>query len=120
MTAKSKTKRTKMKRSPSGTDRFVYCTRNLYYSRSIDRCTVPLCTVWIFATEKELLERSFFIIPHTISTNAYKYIVADGSIFRGLLNSTLVTVVGTVVNMLFTTTLAYPLSKAGSRAVMSS
>ena len=37
---------------------------------------------------------------------------ADGSIFRGLLNSTLVTVVGTVVNMLFTTTLAYPLSKS--------
>ena len=36
-----------------------------------------------FATEKELLERSFFIIPHTISTNAYKYIVADGSIFSG-------------------------------------
>ena len=40
-----------------------------------------------FATEKELVERAFFIIPHTFSLNAYKYIIADGSIFRGLANS---------------------------------
>ena len=36
-----------------------------------------------FATEKELVERAFFIIPHTFSLNAYKYIIADGSIFSG-------------------------------------
>lgn len=65
-----------------------------------------------FATEKELVERAFFIIPHTFSLNAYKYILADGSIFRGLLNSMFVMISGTFVNMLFTTTLAYPLSKS--------
>ncbi|MDO5350094.1 MAG: carbohydrate ABC transporter permease [Lachnospiraceae bacterium] len=64
------------------------------------------------ATEKELVERAFFIIPHTVSLNAYKYIVADGSIFRGLANSFFIMVVGTIINMLFTTTLAYPLSKS--------
>lgn len=64
-----------------------------------------------FATEKELVERAFFIIPHTISVNAYKYILADGSIFRGLLNSFFIMITGTITNMLFTTTLAYPLSK---------
>lgn len=68
-----------------------------------------------FATEKELVERAFFIIPHTVSTNAYKYIVADGSIFRGLANSFLIMIVGTIINMAFTTTLAYPLSKSGLR-----
>ena len=68
-----------------------------------------------FATEKELVERAFFIIPHTISTNAYKYIIADGSIFRGLLNSFFIMVCGTFINMLFTTTLAYPLSKSWLR-----
>lgn len=65
-----------------------------------------------FATEKELVERAFFIIPRTFSLNAYKYIIADGSIFRGILNSCFIMIVGTFVNMLFTTTLAYPLSKS--------
>lgn len=63
-------------------------------------------------TEKELVERAFFIIPHTFSLNAYKYIIADGSIFRGLANSFFIMIAGTVVNMAFTTTLAYPLSKS--------
>ena len=65
-----------------------------------------------FATEKELVERAFSIIPHTFSLNAYKYIIADGSIFRGLANSFFIMIAGTVVNMAFTTTLAYPLSKS--------
>ncbi len=65
-----------------------------------------------FATEKELVERAVFIIPHTFSLNAYKYIIADGSIFRGLANSFFIMIAGTVVNMAFTTTLAYPLSKS--------
>ena len=37
---------------------------------------------------------------------------ADGSIFRGLANSFFIMIAGTVVNMAFTTTLAYPLSKS--------
>lgn len=74
-----------------------------------------------FATERELVERDFFIIPHTISLNAYKYIIEDGSIFRGLVNSFFIMIVGTVINMAFTTTLAYPLSKSwlkGRNAVL--
>lgn len=112
MTAVFKTKRTRMKRSPQ--ERiglfFVYVICIVAGVLTI----VPFLYVLAgsFATEKELIERAFFIIPHTISTNAYKYIIADGSIFRGLLNSAFVTVAGTVINMLFTTTLAYPLSKS--------
>lgn len=64
-----------------------------------------------FATERELTERAFFIIPHEFSTNAYRYITNDGAIFRGLKNSLFVTVVGTIVDMAFTTTFAYPLSR---------
>ena len=65
-----------------------------------------------FATEKELTQRAFFIIPHEISLNAYYYIIKTGEVFRGLKNSLFVTVVGTIVNMFFTTTFAYPLSKS--------
>lgn len=68
-----------------------------------------------FATEKELVERAFFIIPHTVSANAYKYIINDGSIFRGLVNSFFIMITGTFVNMLFTATMAYPLSKSWLR-----
>ena len=64
-----------------------------------------------FATEKELTERAFFIIPHEISFNAYYYIAKTGEVFRGLKNSLFVTILGTLTNMFFTATFAYPLSK---------
>ncbi len=65
-----------------------------------------------FATERELTEKAFFIIPSEISLNAYKYVVETGEVFRGLRNSLFLTIVGTFVNMFLTTTFAYPLSKA--------
>jgi putative aldouronate transport system permease protein len=68
-----------------------------------------------FATEQELTEKAFFIIPTVISTNAYKYIFETGEIFNGLKNSIFLTVVGTAVNMFFTTTFAYPLAKSHLR-----
>ncbi len=76
-------------------------------------CVLPFLYVLAssFATEKEILERSFFIIPKDFSLNAYSYIVKDGSIFRGLKNSVIVTAVGTAINMFVSCTLAYPLSR---------
>lgn len=64
-----------------------------------------------FATEKELTERSFFLIPHVFSLDAYRYIIHNGDTFRGLWNSIIVTVCGTFINMFFSCTLAYPLSR---------
>ena len=64
-----------------------------------------------FATEAELTQRSFFIIPHEFSLNAYKYIITSGDIFKGLKNSIFLTVVGTFVDMALTTTFAYPLAR---------
>lgn len=76
-------------------------------------CVLPFLYVFSssFATEREILERPFFIIPHEFSLNAYTYIVRDGSVFNGLKNSIIVTVVGTAVNMFFSCTMAYPLSR---------
>lgn len=64
-----------------------------------------------FATEKELTERAFFLIPREFSLNAYKYILKTGDVFKGLKNSIIVTVIGTMINMFFSCTLAYPLSR---------
>lgn len=64
-----------------------------------------------FATERELTERAFFLIPREFSINAYEYIFQTGDALKGLKNSIIVTVVGTAINMLFSATLAYPLSR---------
>lgn len=64
-----------------------------------------------FATERELTERAFFIIPKDFSLNAYSYIFKTGEAVNGLANSIFVTAVGVVINMFFSCTLAYPLSR---------
>ena len=64
-----------------------------------------------FATELELQTRSMFLIPHTWSTDAYKYIFASSKLLRSFGNSVFITVFGTLINLFCTVTLAYPLSK---------
>ena len=64
-----------------------------------------------FATEYELTTRSMFLIPQTWSVDAYTYILGSNKILRSFLNSILITVSGTVINLVCTVTLAYPLSK---------
>ena len=64
-----------------------------------------------FATDKELTEKAFFIIPEVWSLNAYKYAINTANILRGLKNSVILTLLGTVMCMIFSLTFAYPLSK---------
>ncbi|MBE5876056.1 MAG: carbohydrate ABC transporter permease [Lachnospiraceae bacterium] len=64
-----------------------------------------------FATDKELTEKAFFIIPEVWSLNAYKYAIKTANILRGLRNSVILTLAGTVLCMVFSLTFAYPLSK---------
>ena len=64
-----------------------------------------------FATELELQTRPMFLIPHTWSTDAYKYIFASSKLLRSFGNSIFITACGTAINLFFTVTMAYPLSK---------
>ena len=64
-----------------------------------------------FATESELATRPFFIIPETITIDAYRYIFSTDSVIRSLGVSIFVTVVGTLISMVLTLTMAYPLSR---------
>lgn len=68
-----------------------------------------------FATEKELTEKAFFIIPSEWSINAYRYAISTANILRGLKNSILLTALGTICCMVFSLTFAYPLSKSHFR-----
>jgi putative aldouronate transport system permease protein len=64
-----------------------------------------------FATERELTERAFFLFPHTISLNAYHYIFKTGDTLQGLFHSIFVTIIGVLISMTLSCTLAYPLSR---------
>ncbi|MGO4733320.1 carbohydrate ABC transporter permease [Paenibacillus sp. 2KB_22] len=65
-----------------------------------------------FATEAEITERSFFLIPKVFSFSAYEYIFSSSTIFHSIGVSIFITVAGTLVNLFFTLTMAYPLSRS--------
>lgn len=113
--AKQVVKSSKIKRSPG--DAAVQVILYLIVAFCAIITVLPFLYVLAgsFATERELTEKAFFIIPSEVSLNAYKFIIGDGSIFKGLRNSIFVTLVGTVINMFFSTTLAYPLSRSDFR-----
>ncbi len=64
-----------------------------------------------FSTELELTTRSFFIWPHTFTASSYKYIFSTNTFIRSLLITIGVTVIGTLVQLFFSFTFAYPLSR---------
>jgi putative aldouronate transport system permease protein len=64
-----------------------------------------------FATEAELTRRSFFIFPETFTLTAYEYIFSTDTFTRSILVSIGVTLVGTLVCLFFTFSMAYPLSR---------
>ena len=64
-----------------------------------------------FATEYEIATRPMFFIPQDVSTGAYEYIFSSSKILRGFGNSAFITVAGTAINLFFTVTMAYALSK---------
>jgi putative aldouronate transport system permease protein len=109
--AKKKIKSTKIRRSPG--DQFVQVLIYLFVGGFALVTLLPFVYVVAgsFATERELTERAFFLIPQTISFNAYQYILKTGDTFRGLRNSILVAGIGTLINMAVSSTLAYPLSR---------
>ncbi len=65
-----------------------------------------------FATEAEITGRGFFLVPREFSLSAYEYIFSSSTIFRSIGVSIFVTVAGTLINLFFTMTMAYPLSRS--------
>ena len=64
-----------------------------------------------FATEKEILEKPFFIIPSEFQFESYKYIFSSATLPRAFVNTVYITIVGTIIALFFNITLAYPLAK---------
>jgi putative aldouronate transport system permease protein len=53
----------------------------------------------------------FHLIPMELSFNAYKWILSNDLIPRAFLNSVIITILGTIINMVLTILGAYPLSR---------
>ena len=66
-----------------------------------------------FARYQDVAGGAFYLIPKHIDFSSYALIFEDSAIPRAFLVSTLVTIVGTGVSMLVTTSAAYALSKKG-------
>jgi putative aldouronate transport system permease protein len=64
-----------------------------------------------FAPEQEILTRGFFLFPHHWSIDAYKYLMHSRNFVTSFNNALIITVVGTFINMLLTSLMAYGLSK---------
>lgn len=64
-----------------------------------------------FATPEEIAQRGFILFPTQFTLAAYQYIFSTDTLMRSLGTSVYVTVVGTFVNLVFTSMMAYPLAK---------
>ncbi|MBE1444805.1 carbohydrate ABC transporter permease [Paenibacillus sp. OAS669] len=74
-----------------------------------------------FATEQEVLSKSFLLFPTKFSLTGYRYIFSTPILLRSLAVTVGVTVIGTLVNLLLTVLMAYPLARRdlyGRRPIM--
>lgn len=77
-------------------------------------CLIPmLLTISVSITDnKTLLQQGYQIIPSKLSADAYFYLFQDPkSLLVGYKNSIIVTVFGSILNLLVTCLVAYPLSR---------
>ncbi|OMF21079.1 sugar ABC transporter permease [Paenibacillus sp. FSL H8-0548] len=77
-------------------------------------CVIPVVVVLSisFSSEESIRETGYHLLPVALSGEAYAYVVKQGTmILRALGVSALVTVVGTVLGVLLTTSMGYVLSR---------
>ncbi|CAN7450050.1 carbohydrate ABC transporter permease [Paenibacillus sp. LjRoot56] len=60
---------------------------------------------------EEVIKHGYMIIPRSITLEAYKTLLKESMLHRAFLNTIFISVVGTAVNLILTTLLAYPLSR---------
>ncbi|WP_125606288.1 carbohydrate ABC transporter permease [Lapidilactobacillus bayanensis] len=76
-------------------------------------CLLPFINVLSssFASQAELTESPFILIPHSFTLDAYRYILSTPTIIRSIGVSLFITIVGTALSMILTSFMAYALSR---------
>lgn len=85
-------------------------------------CVIPILHVVAvsLATRTEILSRGMMLWPREVTWGAYRTLFRSPTVMRGFLNSLIITVGGTSINLALTSTFSYGLSKTkmpGSRAL---
>ncbi|MBE6753098.1 MAG: carbohydrate ABC transporter permease [Ruminococcaceae bacterium] len=68
-----------------------------------------------FSSEAEIIQGNVNLIPKGFNITTYKSVIEKGDFQKYYLNTLIYTVVGTVLSVLFSSLLAYPLSKSNLR-----
>ncbi len=63
------------------------------------------------AAPEEVAQKQFLLFPSKFDLSAYKYIFSTGAITRSLWVTIMITVLGTITNLLMTSLMAYPLAR---------
>ena len=102
---------------PSDAKRFkVWATVILAVLAIIALLPLILILIASFTEEQTLLRNGYSFFPEIWSTDAYVYMLQQGStIFRAYGISIAVTLIGTVISVLITTMIAYPMSRKNFR-----
>ncbi|WJH36659.1 hypothetical protein N6H14_13530 [Paenibacillus sp. CC-CFT747] len=66
-----------------------------------------------FADPASVAKQQFYLLPTSFSVSSYQMLLNGSYVGKALANSVLITVLGTLVNMLVTSCGAYALSKKG-------
>lgn len=80
-------------------------------------CVMPFVYVVAvsFASPAEVARGGLILWPKEWSLASYRYIFSTSTLFRSMLVSIYITVVGTLINLFFTSLMAYPLAKSHLR-----
>jgi putative aldouronate transport system permease protein len=80
-------------------------------------CALPFLYVLAvsFTSPAEVARGGIILFPKEWSLASYRYIFSTNTLIRSLMVSIYITVVGTFINLLFTSLMAYPLSKTHIR-----
>ncbi|NLJ89626.1 MAG: carbohydrate ABC transporter permease [Clostridiales bacterium] len=92
----------------------VFATVVLTILTAITLLPIVLIVIASFTQEKALIANGYSFLPEAWSFDAYYYLINQGKlILRAYGITILVTGVGTIASVLFTTMLAYPMSRKG-------
>lgn len=96
-------------------ERIFYILNNIFMFLLLLVFLLPLWSVFAtsFVSEAESARRgSFILFPEVFDLTAYKILLSGGSaVYRAYGNTLFIVIVGTIVNLFLTSTLAYGLSK---------
>lgn len=98
-------------------ERIFYCINYIFISLVSLACLYPF--LYIIATSlsssRAVSSGEVYIWPVEFNLEAYRQLLLDGQIFISMRNTVVLTLVGTLLNMVFTVLLSYSLSKTRLR-----